>query len=124
MTLHRFSFSPVHKHIVHELLEVKDKDRFGPVDGELDKLKKLGWGDVRTNPTCNLYWKWNLNHFKGQTLPGMCVTDSPSERPIIIEASGELWNDRMVRNDRNYRLDGSLIGRPGGDTPILFERLD
>jgi hypothetical protein len=124
ISLHRFTYSPRHDHVVHEFLNVKNRDRFGPFDGRLELLRDLTWGDVSTESTCNMYWKWDKNHFAGQTLPGLCVTQSFSEQPIRIEARGELWDDRLVRDDRSYRQDGSEIARPGGQVPEIYDKLD
>ncbi|MEM7501477.1 MAG: hypothetical protein AAF417_05515 [Pseudomonadota bacterium] len=42
---------------------------------------------------------------------------------IVVEGSGELWATKLVRHDRNFRLDGTEISRNGGETPEVFCKL-
>ncbi len=122
ISLHRFTWSKVHDHIVHEFLIIKDPDRFGPFDGRLDLLKQLTWNDVRTDPSCNMYWSWNVNHFEGKTVPGLCVTSSFTENPIRIEAHGELYASRLIRHDQNFTMEGREIKREGSQSPEIFDK--
>ncbi len=123
ISLHRFSFRRDTNEVFHQFLFLRDPDRFSLEPERLDELADLRWSDVRTNAGCAIYWRWNGDHFAGSTKPGACITSSYTPEPIVVEGRGELWDSKLVRHDRNFRLDGSEIIRSGGQTPEVFCKL-
>lgn len=124
ISLHRFSFRHDTDEVFHQFLFLRDPDKFALDPARLDELTALRWSDVRTNAGCAIHWRWNHGHFAGRTKPGACVTSSYTPEPIVVEGSGELWADRLVRHDRNFRLDGTEIARNGGQSPEVFRKLN
>ena len=123
ISLHRFSFRRDTNEVFHQFLFLREPEKFSLVPERLDELKELRWSDVRTNAGCAIYWRWNGDYFAGSTKPKACITSSYTPEPIVVEGSGELWATKLVRHDRNFRLDGSEIIRNGGATPEVFCKL-
>lgn len=124
ISLHRFSYRRDTDEVFHQFLFLRDPDKFALAPARLDELTALRWSDVRTNAGCSIHWQWQHDHFAGATKPGACVTSSYTPEPIVVEGYGELWANKLVRHDRNFRLDGSEIARNGGQSPEIFCKLE
>lgn len=123
LSLHRFRWSETDRGIVHEFFFLREPRERSDDNIELAYLTTIDESDVRINSSCAMYWRWQGDHFEGATNQGSCVTSSFTATPVRVEGHGELWDDRIVRHDANYSLDGERLPTAGGASPEVFDRV-
>ena len=96
------------------------------VDAHRDssKLAHLTANDLRSDPGCEVYWRFQDDPFVGQTREGACrVESSRSGRTLIISDDLYLDADEIWIQDRAVDTEGNHVYGHRGGIPHKLERV-
>lgn len=87
-------------------------------------LEGLTPDDTVVWPGCDLFWKWEGEHFIGRIDPGACTFESPAYgQTIQLEEYLLLAKDEMHFADRGLTMEGEYLFGMKGDVPTIAERV-
>lgn len=72
---------------------------------------------------CDLYWRWEGNHFRGALDPGACRFQSEAfGQEIVLDEYLLLYEDAIHFADRGLALDGGYLFGMRGETPNISKK--
>lgn len=114
--LYAFSRNDARGAIQLDIYAFNDERAFADAHLRPEILKALSLDQVRATKGCEVYWRWNIDHFIGEMEKDACRVNSPRlGRTIVINDTLMLSESELQISDVARDEAGNVIfGRPDG----------